>query len=204
MFRFLKRILRGRVSETFKLFFSEDFSHPTAHSKGENLNSDQDVACDNEEIVHISEPDFDSNYPPIHKWTKDCPQDQIIGSTSSRVLTRAQQKQRHTTLFMKGEYSMYNVFISKVEPNNVKEALLHSDWVEAMQDELLEFERNKVWSHIETPKDVSVVGLKWVFRNKSDKDGNVVRNKARLVVKGYCQQEGINYDETFAPVARIE
>ena len=73
-----------------------------------------------------------------------------------------------------------------------------------MQAELNEFERNKVWRLIPTPPNVSVVGLKWVFRNKVYKEGNVVRNKARLVVKGYCQQEGIDYEETFAPVARLE
>ena len=73
-----------------------------------------------------------------------------------------------------------------------------------MQDELNEFERNKVWRLIPTPKDASVVGLKWVFRNKMDKEGNVIRNKARLVVKGYRQEEGIDYEDTFAPVARLE
>ena len=73
-----------------------------------------------------------------------------------------------------------------------------------MQDELHEFERNRVWRLIPIPKDASVVGLKWVFRNKMDKKGNVIRNKARLVVKGYCQEEGIDYEETFAPVARLE
>ena len=57
---------------------------------------------------------------------------------------------------------------------------------------------------VPTPKDASVLGMKWVFRNKLDKEGNVVRNKARLVVKGYCQEEGIDYEETFAPVARLE
>ncbi|XP_052626769.1 uncharacterized protein LOC128133398 [Lactuca sativa] len=74
----------------------------------------------------------------------------------------------------------------------------------AIQDELNEFERNKVWRLIPTPKDASVVGLKWVFRNKMDKEGNVIRNKARVVVKGYCKEEGINYKETVAPVARLE
>ena len=57
---------------------------------------------------------------------------------------------------------------------------------------------------IPTPKDASVVGLKWVFRNKLDKEGNVIRNKARLVVKGYCQEEGIDYEETFTLVVRLE
>ncbi|CAM8954522.1 unnamed protein product [Rhodiola kirilowii] len=73
-----------------------------------------------------------------------------------------------------------------------------------MQEELHQFERNKVWRLVPTPKDKNVIGTKWVFRNKLDDKGTVVRNKARLVVKGYNQQEGIDYDETFAPVARLE
>ncbi|XP_023752275.1 uncharacterized mitochondrial protein AtMg00820-like [Lactuca sativa] len=86
----------------------------------------------------------------------------------------------------------------------VNTALDHADWVQVMQEELHEFKRNRVWRLIPTPKDASVVGLKWVFRNKMDKEGNVIMNKARLVVKGYCQEEGIDYEETFAPVARLE
>ena len=81
---------------------------------------------------------------------------------------------------------MSNLFVSKIEPKTVNNALDHLDWVEAMQDELNEFERNKVWRLIPTPPDAFVVSLKWVFRNKMDKEGNVIRNKARLVVKGYC------------------
>ena len=73
-----------------------------------------------------------------------------------------------------------------------------------MQDELNEFERNKVWRLIPTPPDASVVGLKWVFRNKIDKEGNNIRNKVRLVVKAYRQKEGIDYEETFTLVARLE
>ena len=63
-----------------------------------------------------------------------------------------------------------------------------------MQDELNEFEQNKVWRLIPTPPDASIFGLKWVFCNKMDKEGKVIRNKARLVVKGYCQEEGIDYE----------
>ncbi|CAM8975443.1 unnamed protein product [Rhodiola kirilowii] len=73
-----------------------------------------------------------------------------------------------------------------------------------MQEELHQFERNEVWRLVPRPKDKNVIGTKWVFRNKMDDKGVVVRNKARLVVKGYNQQEGIDYDETFAPVARLE
>ena len=73
-----------------------------------------------------------------------------------------------------------------------------------MQAELNEFERNKVWHLVPKPEHQKVIGLKWVFRNKLDEHGIIVRNKARLVVKGYNQQEGIDFDETFAPVARLE
>ena len=73
-----------------------------------------------------------------------------------------------------------------------------------MQDELHQFERNQVWHLVPKPKDRTIIGTKWVFRNKLDEQGTVTRNKARLVVQGYNQEEGIDYEETFAPVARIE
>ena len=73
-----------------------------------------------------------------------------------------------------------------------------------MQEELHQFERNQVWHLVPKPKDRTIIGTKWVFRNKLDEQGTVTRNKARLVVQGYNQEECIDYEETFAPVARIE
>ncbi|XP_023750527.1 uncharacterized mitochondrial protein AtMg00820-like [Lactuca sativa] len=102
------------------------------------------------------------------------------------------------------EFCMVNSFISKIEPKTMKTALDHIDSVQAMQEELNKFERNKVWRLVLIPKDASVVGMKWVFQNKLDKEGNEIQNKSHLVVKGYCQEEGIDNEETFAPVARLE
>ncbi|XP_074266866.1 uncharacterized protein LOC141590156 [Silene latifolia] len=101
-------------------------------------------------------------------------------------------------------FCAFHSFLSTIEPANIKVALTDSDWIIAMQDELHQFERNKVWHLVPRPSDRSVIGTRWVFRNKLDDAGVIVRNKARLVVQGYNQQEGIDYDETFAPVARLE
>ena len=87
----------------------------------------------------------------------------------------------------------------------VEQALEDPDWVNAMHEELHNFERNEVWTLVEKPKDEqNIIGTKWVFRNKQDEDGQVVRNKARLVAQGYTQVEGMDYGETYAPVARLE
>jgi hypothetical protein len=92
-----------------------------------------------------------------------------------------------------------------VEPQKVFEALEAPDWVEAMHEELNNFKRNRVWSLVEKPKDCrNVIGTKWVFENKQDVNGILVRNKARLVAQRYSQVEGIDYGETYAPVAHLE
>jgi hypothetical protein len=85
----------------------------------------------------------------------------------------------------------------------VDDALQDPDWVVAMQDELNNFKRNKVWSLVERPNQ-NVVGTKWLFRNKQDGFRVVTRNNARLVAKGYSQVKGLDFEETFAPVARLE
>ncbi|KAI3718388.1 hypothetical protein L6452_19257 [Arctium lappa] len=133
-------------------------------------------------------------FAPISRWTKDHPIDQIIGSSSEGVKTRS------ATI----NECFYVNFLSIIEPKKVKEALEDPHWIFAMQDELQEFVRNKVWTLVPLPKGKFAIGTKWVFRNKRDEDGVIIRNKARLVAKGYCQEEGIDYDETFAPVARLE
>nr|GEX40274.1 hypothetical protein [Tanacetum cinerariifolium] len=90
------------------------------------------------------------------------------------------------------------------EPKKIFNALKDPSWVEAMQEELLQFKIHNVWVLVDCPKGVRPIGTKWVLKNKKDERGNVTRNKARLVAQGYTQEEGIDYEEVFAPVARIK
>ena len=96
-------------------------------------------------------------------------------------------------------------FISSIEPMKVEEALEDPDWINAMHEELHNFERNQVWTLVEKPdNNHNIIGTKWVFRNKQDEDGQVFCNKARLIAQGYTQVEGMDYGETYAPFARLE
>ncbi|GJV55240.1 putative ribonuclease H-like domain-containing protein [Tanacetum coccineum] len=90
------------------------------------------------------------------------------------------------------------------EPKTISQALQDESWIEAMQEELLQFKIQKVWVLVDFPYGKKVISTKWVFRNKRDERSIVVKNKARLVAQGFRQEEGIDYDEVFAPVARIE
>lgn len=95
------------------------------------------------------------------------------------------------------------VFVSQIKLNKFENAHNNENWLMAMQVELNQFKRSKVWNQIPRPKNKSFIGTKWVFRNKLDEKGNEVRNKARLVAQGYNQEEGLDFDETFALVDRL-
>ncbi|GJW42815.1 retrovirus-related pol polyprotein from transposon TNT 1-94 [Tanacetum coccineum] len=140
---------------------------------------------------------------PQDRWSKDKYIElvNIIGNPGGGMLTRAMAKElgaasAHECLFVD--------FLSEEEPKKVSEALKHPGWVDAMQDDLNQFAKNKVWTLVPAPYGKTIIGSKWVFKNKRDKTGIIIKNKARLVAQGYNQQKGIDYDETFAPVARLE
>jgi hypothetical protein len=95
------------------------------------------------------------------------------------------------------------LFVSSFEPFKVEDALYDPDWVVVIQEELNNFKCNEVWCLVERPKQ-NIVGTKWVFHNNQDEQGVITRNKAWPVAKCYSQVEGLNFDETFAPVARFE
>nr|GFA21361.1 copia protein [Tanacetum cinerariifolium] len=90
------------------------------------------------------------------------------------------------------------------EPKNVKEAMTDPAWIESMQEELLQFKKIDVWVLVPIPDNISPLTLKWIFKNKHDEEQTIIRNKSRLVVRGYHQEEGFDFEESFAPVARME
>ncbi|GJV55601.1 retrovirus-related pol polyprotein from transposon TNT 1-94 [Tanacetum coccineum] len=143
-------------------------------------NNVEDETLEIDEVVNIKE-------------SRNHPLENVIGNLNQRTLRSQAQNQ-----------SNFYCFISTIEPKNVNEALGDESWIVAMQEELNQFIANDVWELVPQPKNMTVIGTKWVFRNKLDENGIVSRNKARLVAQGYNQQEGIDYDETYAPVARLE
>ncbi|GJU52015.1 putative ribonuclease H-like domain-containing protein [Tanacetum coccineum] len=133
-------------------------------------------------------PAVEVNPVPTKRVNTIHPQSQILGDLASPVMTRSRaQKSKF------GE-----------KPTSIAKALEDPDWVDAMQEEMQQFINQQVWKLVPLPVGKHAIGTKWILKNKRDARGIVVRNKARLVAQGHRQEEGIDYDEVFAPVARIE
>jgi hypothetical protein len=96
------------------------------------------------------------------------------------------------------------LFVVLFEPRDIGHTLFDSSWVNVMHEELENFERNQIWTLVEPPRDVNAIGTKWVFKNKQGEDGEIVRNKTHLVAQGFSQVEGLDFGETFTPVAHLE
>ncbi|GJX12193.1 retrovirus-related pol polyprotein from transposon TNT 1-94, partial [Tanacetum coccineum] len=110
----------------------------------------------------------------------------------------------HTILHEQALFCYYDAFLTTVEPKTYKDDLTQSCWIEAMQEELNEFERLEVWELVPRPDKVMVITLKWIYKVKLDRLGGILKNKARLVARGYRQEKGIDFEESFALVARLE
>nr|GEY52180.1 retrovirus-related Pol polyprotein from transposon TNT 1-94 [Tanacetum cinerariifolium] len=140
---------------------------------------------------------FYKRYPSEHRWTKDHPLEQVIGNPSQSVRTRRQ-------LESDAEMCMFALIVSQTEAKNIKEAMADFAWIESMQEELHQFDRLDVWELVDRPLCTNVIILKWLLKNKRVEENTVIRKKSRLVAKGYAQKEGVNFEESFAPVARLE
>nr|GEX19114.1 hypothetical protein [Tanacetum cinerariifolium] len=127
----------------------------------------------------------------------DHPLEQVIGEPSRPVLTRNQLKND-------GDMCIYALTVSILEPKTVKEALTDPAWIESMQEELHQFIRLDVWELVPSPDGIKPLPLKWLFKNKHDEENTVICNKTRLVMRGYRQEEGIDFEESFALIARME
>jgi hypothetical protein len=157
-----------------------------------------------EETNPTSDQDSELLNPPIEpaSWVKlNHPSRHLLGNLNegrrlrSRIINPTNEVANQVT---------YNCYMAQFEPKKVEEALQDDSWVTAMHDELHQFSRNNVWTLVSRPSDQNIIGTKWIFKNKSNEHGTVIWNKARLVAQGYTQIEGIDFDETFSPVACLE
>nr|GEW45779.1 hypothetical protein [Tanacetum cinerariifolium] len=177
----------------------------------------KDITYSDDENVVGAEADFNNletsiTVSPIltTRIYKDHPVSQIIGdlfsTTQTRSMTRVVKDQGGLSPMFNDDFHtcMFACFLLQEEPKRVHQALKNSSWIKAMQEELLQFKMQKVWVLVDLPHEKKAIGTKWVYRNKKDERGIVVRNKARLVAQGHTQEEGIDYEEVFTPVARIE
>ena len=168
-----------------------------------------DLECDDlrsvlhkNELIHIyvddsyvvKEPTVFVDLPKECKTPRDLTLDNVIGNIEKDVSTRNSLNNLCETM----------AFVSQEEPKNLDEALRDKDWILAMQEELNQLVLNEVWSLVPRIPEMNIIGTKWIFRNKMNGHGVITRSKARLVAKGYNQKEGIDYDETYAPVAGLE
>nr|GEW65004.1 Gag-Pol polyprotein [Tanacetum cinerariifolium] len=137
---------------------------------------------------------FYQHHPSEHRWTKDHPLEQVIGNPSQSVRTRRQ-------LESNGEMCMFALTVSQTEPKNIKETMADSAGIESMQEELYQFDRLEVWELVDKPLCKNVINMKWLWKNKRDEENTVIQNRSHLVAKGYAQKEGVDFEESFAPVS---
>ncbi|GKA95851.1 putative ribonuclease H-like domain-containing protein [Tanacetum coccineum] len=189
------------MPELEDIVYSDDYEDVGAEADMNNLNTFMPIS-------HI----------PTTRIHKDHPVEQIIGDLNSTPQTRrmtknleehglfssVQQRTNHKDF----QNCLFTYFLSQKEPKKVIHALKDPSWIEAMQDDLLQFKLQKVWTLVWTlvdlPNGKRAIGTKWVYMNKIDERGIVIKNKARLIAQGYTQEEGIDYDEVFAHVSRIK
>nr|GEY58324.1 retrovirus-related Pol polyprotein from transposon TNT 1-94 [Tanacetum cinerariifolium] len=146
-----------------------------------------------DELHQEDSADFDGN----SHWKKDHHLDQVSGDPSKPIMTRQR-------LYTDSKVCMYALTVSTIEPKNIKEAMADHSWIESIQDELNQFERLQVWELVPRPEGKNIIALKWLWKNKCDAENIMVQNKTRLVAKGYKQEEGIDFEESFSLVTRLE
>ncbi|GKD54631.1 retrovirus-related pol polyprotein from transposon TNT 1-94 [Tanacetum coccineum] len=152
------------------------------------------------------EPTASTGSPSLKNVDQDAPSPKNVSEASSSsdviptIAHTPAPNSEHVTKWTK-DHPLDNII---VEPKNYKDALTQACWIEAMKQELNEFEHLEVWKLVPHLDKVMVITLKWIYKVKLDKLGGILKNKARLVAHGYCQEEGIDFEKSFAPVARLD
>ncbi|XP_035844472.1 uncharacterized protein LOC118491109 [Helianthus annuus] len=179
--------------------------HGDSESEGEQIQSSNQTILDNEQVADQNvtnlEGEVDVPGEVMPRTLSYHPEELIIGELQSGVRTRRQIDHDLTCFYTKvsplqTEFSL-TCFISQIESRTYKEALAEDSWVIAMQEELSQFEKLGVWKLVDLPDGHRKINTKWVFKCKRDDRGVIVRNKARLVVQGFSQQEGIDFTEIY-------
>ncbi|KAJ9548467.1 hypothetical protein OSB04_021010 [Centaurea solstitialis] len=172
----------------------------TVETLSQHQSSQEDESTPEQADTNLSD-SLQEEAPYQTRTQKNHPTTLVIGDVESPMLTRHKSKQAAPS---SSHLSLISCFLSQEEPKKAHDAMKDPSWIEAMQEELLQFVLQHVWDLVDLPSGHRAIGTKWIFRNKKDERGIVIKNKARLVAQGYTQEEGIDYDEVFAPVARIE
>nr|GFA26809.1 uncharacterized mitochondrial protein AtMg00810-like [Tanacetum cinerariifolium] len=156
----------------------------------------QDVEDDNldMEVAHIG------NDSVLGVLIPEVTSEQSSSTASPQSIVQPNHPMTHHNNKWTKDHPLNNI----IKPKKYKEALTQACWIEAMQEELNEFERLEVWELVPRPDQVMVITLKWIYKVKLHELGGILKNKARLVARGYRQEEGIDFEELFAPVARLE
>nr|GFD39271.1 Gag-Pol polyprotein [Tanacetum cinerariifolium] len=97
--------------------------------------------------------------------------------------------------YVENDHVADDEFINIFCTPNIKEAMADSTWIESMQEELHQFDRLEVWKLVDRPLCINVINLKWLWKNKRDKENTIIQNKSRFVAKGYAQKEGVDFEE---------
>ncbi|GJW17891.1 putative ribonuclease H-like domain-containing protein [Tanacetum coccineum] len=190
--------------------FADDSSTKDVNDVGQQNSTEEEPEVN---LGNITNSYIVPNTPDTRIY-KDHPIDNVISEVQSTIQTRRMSKPTSEQGFLSDVYEqkthdtlntcLYACFLSYIEPTSIAKALSDSSWMEAMQEELLQFKLQQFGILGISPNGKKAIGIKWVFKNKKDERGIVIRNKARLVAQGHRQEECIDYKEVFALVARIE
>ncbi|GKB00819.1 retrovirus-related pol polyprotein from transposon TNT 1-94, partial [Tanacetum coccineum] len=195
------------TSSSSSIVVDQDDAPPIVASSEEQVVTEPNSPVLNEvadEFVQEDVADFDGN--TFHN-APQTPEFDVAESSSTYQdpsnMHQFHQQHRSIDRWTKN-HPLEQVIVNTIEPKNIKEAMLDYSWIESMQDELNQFKRLDVWELVECPIGRNIIKVKWIWKNKTDAENTVIRNKSRLVAKGYGQEEGIDFEESFAPVARLE